>query len=262
MNTAEGFEILSPVSEAPILSVLVPVYNEVGTVLTLIDRVRKVPIRKEIVIVDDCSTDGTREVLKELTDGARNDGNNQLVVLLHDQNRGKGAAIRTALPHARGCCVAIHDADLENDSRDLPRLLERLARDPDLAAVYGSRWLGDASRGPAASRLAARILSVLVRLLFGARLSDPPTAQKVFRAGVIRSLPLGADRFEFCAEVTAEALRRGHRIAEIPVAYRPRTRAEGKKIRWRHGVLQVWTLLRCRLKARSAAGHLTARRPS
>ncbi len=218
-----------------------PLYNEAATLPLLLQRVSAVPVEMQIVMVDDASTDGTREVLASEAQ-ARGDA---VTVVLLPANGGKGAAIRAGLPHAVGEYVIIQDGDLEYDPADYVKLLAA-AEETGAPVVYGTRF----SRGWPAMRLPNKIvnwlLAAMVRALYGARLTDEATCYKLFRREVLVSLPLVCRRFEFCPEVTAKALRRGHRIVEAPISYQARGFAEGKKIRWTDGVQAIWTLLRYR----------------
>lgn len=221
------------------LSVLIPCYNERETIGEVVRRLKATGLDLEIIIVDDGSTDGTDEVLGALSD----DG---CKLVYHDRNRGKGAAIRTALEHATGDVVVTQDADLEYDPQDLPRLLEPI-RAGRSSVVYGSRNLRPANvRSYLTFYWGGRLLSWLTNVLYGSRITDEPTGYKMFRSELLRDLPLDSQRFEFCPEVTAKLLRRGYSILEVPISYRPRNFAEGKKIRWTDGVRAMWTLVRYR----------------
>ena len=223
------------------LSVLVPVYNEHATVETLLQRVLAVPVDKEVVVVDDGSRDGTRDVLAELAKRL------PIRVIFHEQNRGKGAAIRTALAEARGEIVIIQDADLEYDPADYPKLIAPIVRG-ETNVVYGSRYMGHDNPLPLTHfKVAVLLLNAMANVLYGTRLTDEATCYKVFRASLIRSIPLRCERFEFCPEVTAKVSKRGEKIVEIPIRYHYRTKAEGKKIGWSDGFEAIWTLLRYRV---------------
>jgi glycosyltransferase involved in cell wall biosynthesis len=229
----------------PLLSVVVPVYNEemaIGDLLRRLLGAGEIPL--EILVVDDGSTDRSREIAEGL---ARQDS--RIRLLRHPNNLGKGAAIRTALPHLRGGVVAIQDADLEYDPADLPRLVAAFA-DPAVEVVYGSRWLGR-RRTPQrwSSYLASRLLSALTNVLYGSAITDEPTGYKLFRASVLRGLALECSGFDFCPEVTAKVLLLGCKIHEAPISYAPRTYAQGKKISWWDGVRAAWVLLKLRLRA-------------
>ena len=223
------------------LSVLIPVYNEVGTVEEIVRRVMAAPYRKEIIIVDDGSTDGTAGRLQCFR------GVKGVEILTHTENRGKGAAIRTALQRATGRFTIIQDADLEYDPRDYPLLIELLKRG-ETRVVYGSRYLSGRNELPITKFwVGVKLLNFMVRVLYGAILTDEATCYKAFDTALLRSLGLRCERFEFCPEVTAKLLKRGHGIIEVPVGFRYRTVAEGKKIGWCDGFAAVWTLLKYRL---------------
>jgi len=224
----------------PLLSVLVPAYNERATLAPLLERVVAVEVDKEVIVVDDGSTDGTRELLRELA------GRLPVRALYHPANRGKGAAIRTALAEARGEIVLIQDADLEYDPADYPRLIAPIQRG-ETDVVYGSRYLHPGNALPLTHyKVGVLALNRFANLLYGLRLTDEATCYKVFRTRLLKALPLRCERFEFCPEVTALVALRGERILEVPISYRYRTRAQGKKIGWRDGLEAFWTLLRCR----------------
>ena len=227
-----------------LLSIIVPVYNEVATVRAVVDRLQSIdlPVPREILVVDDGSTDGTREVLA----GAVRDGAS-VTVLLAERNGGKGSAIRRGLDRATGTIVAIQDADLELDPQQLRALVA-----PILAGttkvVYGSRFLSGASGAPWVTVAANRVLTGVTNVLFGSALTDMETCYKVMRTDVARSLRLTANRFDIEPEITARLLRHGHQIQELPVRFDARSRAQGKKIGWRDGVraLQVLAIERFR----------------
>ena len=225
----------------PLLSVLVPVYNERATLQALLERVLAVPVEKEVLVVDDGSRDGTREVLATLAQRL------PIRAFYHDRNRGKGWAIRTALPEARGEIVIVQDADLEYEPEEYPKLIEPILRG-EANVVYGSRYLGRDNPLPFTHyKVGVLLLNALVNLLYGTHLTDEATCYKVFRATLIKSIPLRCVRFEFCPEVTARVAKRGERILEVPIRYHYRTRAQGKKIGWRDGFEAIWTLLRYRV---------------
>ena len=233
----------SPVpAERPLLTVLIPVYNEERTVEALLRRVADGPYPgKEVIVIDDGSTDATPRLLEAWA------GRPGFVLLRHDKNRGKGAAVRTGLPHARGEVTIIQDADLEYDPADYPRLVEPILRG-EARAVYGSRYLDPGRRLPwTRFRLGVVFFNLLVRLLYGRRLTDEATCYKAAATGLWRSLGLRAERFELCPEMTAKLCRRGVRIVEVPISYHPRGVRRGKKIGWRDAVQTAWTLLKWRI---------------
>lgn len=227
------------------LSVIIPVYNEKNTIVEIINRVKAINIDKEIIVVDDCSTDGTQEILKPLSVS-----NNPIKLFFHETNLGKGSAIRTALQHVSGDIVIIQDADLEYDPQDYYKLIEPITCGKELV-VYGSRMLSySLSNYSHLSFLFGGIfLSWVTNVLYRANITDEPTCYKVFKTEVIKNLNLKCKRFEFCPEVTAKLLRKGVRIREVPINYKPRKKHEGKKINWKDGIQAIWTLLKYRLKS-------------
>ena len=229
------------------ISVIIPVYNEFRTFKQVLERVRQAPLpqgcSKEIVVVDDGSTDGTTEMLDE---HAR-----EGVVVGHRsaRNFGKGAAIRAGIALASGDILLIQDGDLEYDPNDYARILEPIVNG-SADIVYGSRFLGRPTGMAMQNRIANRILTAAANLLYGARITDEATAYKAFRASILRGMHLECRRFEFCPEVTAKARRLGYRIREVPIAYNARGIAQGKKIRARDGFEALWTLIRYRFTPR------------
>jgi glycosyltransferase involved in cell wall biosynthesis len=227
--------------------VVVPAYDEIRTAETLLRRVRQVPLELEVIVVDDGSTDGTRELLRELEEEGVVD-----VLVFHETNRGKGAALRTGFEHATGDVVVVQDADLEYDPLELPRLLEPILRG-QADAVYGSRFLG----GPHRVLLfwhsvGNRVLTLLSNMFTDLNLTDMETCYKMVRRELLLSLPLSADRFGFEPEVTARLAQAGARIYELPISYHGRSYAEGKKIGWKDGVQALWCILRYNVLARRA----------
>jgi glycosyltransferase involved in cell wall biosynthesis len=223
----------------PLLSVVIPVYNERATLEEVVRRVQAVPIEKEIIVVDDGSTDGSREILARAPTGS-----SEIRVLLQDDNRGKGAALRRGFREARGAIVLVQDADLEYDPADYPQLLAPIERGV-ADVVYGSRFLGGPHRVLLFWHyLGNRALTTLSNVFTNLNLSDVWTGYKVFRAEVLHGLDLREDRFGFEAEVTAKIARGRWRVYEVPIAYHGRTYAEGKKITWKDGVRGVWVTLR------------------
>jgi dolichol-phosphate mannosyltransferase len=242
---AQRAEAASPATPPPtaraVLSVLMPVYNECASLLALLDRIRAVPVEKEILVVDDASTDGTRDLLKNRVEGRYPD----VRVFYHERNQGKGAAIRTAIPHATGEYSIVQDGDMEYDPQDYLVILEAF-RTRRASVVYGSRFMQGWPRMRLANKLVNKLLAWMVRFFFHMPLTDEATCYKAFRTEVLQSVPLTCRRFEFCPEVTAKMIRRGHRIVEVPIHYEARSMAEGKKIRWTDGVTAIWTLLKYR----------------
>lgn len=222
------------------LSVIIPVYNEVESIREIIERVQKTGLAWEIVIVDDFSRDGTRDILKDM------DGKDRIRVLLHEKNQGKGAAVRTGLEAARGDVLLIQDADLEYDPRDYPTLLKPL--EEGLAdVVYGSRFLGGPRRVVMFWHMIAnKLLTFMTNLLYNTILSDMETGYKVFRREVIEGMPLHARRFDFEPEFTAKVLKRDYRIFEVPITFNPRDYSQGKKIKLKDAFEAVWALLKYR----------------
>jgi glycosyltransferase involved in cell wall biosynthesis len=226
----------------PVLSVVVPVYNEERTVEALLSKLMLGPYPdKEVIIVDDGSQDATPRLLKRWADHPG------VQVIHHERNLGKGAAVRTGLGCARGLITIIQDADLEYDPEDYPQLVERI-RCGETDVVYGSRYLAAKQRLPWTKfRVAVWFLNTLVRLLYGQRITDEATCYKALRTSLLRDLNLQAIRFELCAEITAKVCRLGIPIVEIPISYHPRSQSDGKKIRWRDGWEAIWTLLKWRI---------------
>jgi glycosyltransferase involved in cell wall biosynthesis len=222
------------------LSVIVPVYDERNTVVEIVRRMRAVdiPLEREIVLVDDGSTDGTRDVLGQLSDST-------VKVVLHAANQGKGAAIRTGLEHVTGDLVIIQDADLEYDPEDWPKLLAPVLSGK-ARVVYGSRFTGERRNMLYLHWLGNRFLSFVTNVLYNTTLSDMETCYKLFDAEVIRGLTIRSSRFDFEPEITAKVLRRKIRIYEVPISYAGREFHEGKKITWRDGFVALWALVKYR----------------
>lgn len=221
------------------ISILIPVYNEHKTILDLLDLVGGVDLEKEIILVDDFSSDGTREMLKEKF----GDGKGEIRVFYHDMNKGKGAAIRTALSHASGDYVIVQDADLEYSPHDMI-LMAAVVRDTGAEAVYGSRFLKTWRTTSFPHYMVNKTLTGLTNMLFGGNLTDMETCYKMVRTDIMKELDIKARRFEFEPEVTTKLLKRGIKIVEIPVSYRGRSYDEGKKIGWRDGLEAIITLFR------------------
>ena len=227
-----------------LLSIVVPVFNEETTVRAVIERLLAIdlPVAREILVVNDGSTDGTRSVLDALPAAGES-----LRIVHAAVNGGKGRAIRTGFEQARGTIVAIQDADLELDPAELATLVQPiLAGDTDV--VYGSRFLHGSQGAPLISVAANRFLTALTNVLYGAHLTDMETCYKVMRREIARDLRLEANRFDIEPEITGKLLRAGHRIVERPVRFEPRSRAQGKKIGWRDGVKAITVLAKHRFK--------------
>ena len=225
------------------LSILIPVYNERHTVELLLKRVEAVPYEKEIIVVDDASSDGTREILERLSRNNRE----QMRLFLHTRNRGKGAAIRTAIEHVTGDIVIIQDADLEYDPQDYPRLLEPiLGGHADV--VFGNRFHGGPHRVLYFWHYVGnRLLTNLCNIATNLNLSDMEVGYKVFRTEVLQRLRLRSDRFGIEPELTVKVAKLGCRVYEVPIAYHGRTYAEGKKITWKDGIAALYYIIRFRL---------------
>jgi glycosyltransferase involved in cell wall biosynthesis len=224
------------------LSVIMPVYNEEDTLAEILSQVRDVDLQdveKEIIVVDDGSTDGSRDIM------AREAEVGDLRIFFHDQNRGKGAAVRTAIEEASGDMILIQDADLEYDPRDYPTLIQPIV-EGRVAVVYGSRFLGPRKAMLFWHMLGNKILTLTTNILYNAILSDMETCYKCFRADVLKDIPLHSRRFDFEPEVTAKVLKRRHRIFEVPISYYGREYDEGKKITWRDAPVAFWTLIKYR----------------
>jgi len=226
------------------LSVVVPVYNERNTLVEVLRRMRAVElpdgVEREIIVVDDGSTDGTRDVLRQL-------GDSTVRIVMHDTNRGKGAALRTAFAHATGEYVLVQDADLEYDPEDWPKLLNPVLRGR-ARVVYGSRFTGERRNMLLLHWIGNRFLSMTTNVLFNTTLSDMETCYKLIDRNLINEMNLQSNRFDIEAEMSAKILKRGVRIYEVPISYSGREFDEGKKITWRDGISALYTLIKYRFR--------------
>lgn len=225
------------------ISVIIPVYQEKNTIGEIINRLNRVDLPKEIIIVDDGSTDGTREVLSKFPTSEF------FKIIYHDRNKGKGSAIKTALPYLTGDIVIIQDADLEYDPSEYPKLIEPILNKETLV-VYGSRNLKRNKKSYIHFFLGGILLSKIANLLYGCHLTDESTGYKVFATEVLKNIDWKAERFDFCPEITAKILRKGYQIKEVPISYYPRKFSEGKKITLKDGLTAIWTLIKYRFLAR------------
>src|ERR1700730_6384593 len=241
----------------PKVSIVIPVYNEKNTVCEILRRVEEADMRKEIVVVDDCSKDGTREILEALAErqgrgesqALANDGEDpielrNLRVLFQGKNQGKGAALRRGFAQATGDIVLVQDADLEYDPRDYPKLLEPIL-EGRADVVYGSRFLGGPQRVHYFWHYVAnKALTLLSDIFTNLKLTDMETCYKVFRKEVLQKIQLRSDRFGFEPEITAKIAKHNWRIYEVPISYAGRTYEEGKKITWKDGLKALWYIVR------------------
>jgi len=221
------------------ISVIIPVYNERGTILEVVQRVQKQPFDKEIIIVDDCSTDGTTNLLKQ-TDWPEN-----VQIYFHTKNMGKGAALRTGIPHATKAITIIQDADLEYNPDDFGVVLKPIL-DGVADVVYGSRFLGIHRSFMLHHYIGNKMLTIMTNILYNNMLTDMETGYKAFRTEIIQGVKIKSHRFDFEPEITAKVLKKGYRIYEVPIYYAGREYAEGKKITWRDGFSAMWALIRFR----------------
>ena len=221
------------------LSIVMPVFNEKETIRVILAQVRAVNLVNEIIAVDDFSTDGTREILKE------EEQKGDVTLVLHDRNRGKGAAVRSGLARFTGDIVIIQDADLEYDPRDYAILIRPIV-EGRVKVVYGSRFIGPRKDMLFTHWLGNQGLTLITNILFDTTLSDMETGYKVLCADIAKGLNIKSDRWGIDPEITAKVLKRGNRIFEVPISYYGREFYEGKKISWRDGFVVLWTLLKYR----------------
>ncbi|MBW3540177.1 MAG: glycosyltransferase family 2 protein [Planctomycetes bacterium] len=230
-----------------LLSVVVPIYNEEATLTAIVERIRAVPIRKEIVLVDDASRDGSADILRSLERQVIDGPDNRIRVAFHEQNRGKGAALRTGFQMAQGDAVIVQDADLEYDPSEYPRLLQPIVEDR-ADVVYGSRFLGDQPHRVLYfwHYIGNRFLTTLSNCFTNLNLTDMETCYKVFRRSVLAEVAprLKQNRFGIEPEITARIARRRYRIYEMSISYSGRTYEQGKKIGWRDGLKALWCIVR------------------
>lgn len=224
-----------------LLSVLMPVFNEVRTLDQIIERVEAVELPKEIIIVDDYSTDGTRELYKKY------EGRPNIRVYLHEKNKGKGAALQTAISQIKGTHVIIQDADLEYDPDDYPVLLRPILRG-DADVVYGSRFKGSGRAFLFFHYVGNQFLTFLTNILYNCNLTDMETCYKCFKREVFDKVHLKSDRFNIEPEITAKIFKNKFRVFEVPIRYSGRDFEEGKKITWRDGFSAIWTLIKYKFK--------------
>ena len=223
------------------LSIIIPVFNEKNTIAELLRQVIAVDLDKQIIIVDDGSKDGTRELIKEMNQ----DG---LTIAFHQKNQGKGAAVRTGLQLVKGEVVVIQDADLEDDPQDSHAMIEAMTQ-KQAQVIYGSRILNKENpQGHLSFYMGGRLVTVATNLIFGSKLTDEPTCYKMFRTEVLEDIDIESDGFEWEPEITAKILKKGIPIEEVPISYEPRPVDHGKKIKARDGIKALWTLLKYRLR--------------
>lgn len=229
------------------LSIVIPVYNELMTIREILDKVSSVDVglEKEIILIDDCSTDGTRDILKDISDR----GSDNIKVVFHEMNGGKGTALRTGFKYVTGDITIIQDADLEYDPADYPNLIKPIIQDKS-DVVYGSRFLGNRRPdGMAFSNLMAnRFLTSLSNILTGFKITDMETCYKVIRTSILKDIELKSERFGIEPEITAKLARKKVRLVEIPISYYGREQSEGKKINWKDGFSAIYHIFKYRFE--------------
>jgi glycosyltransferase involved in cell wall biosynthesis len=220
------------------LSVIIPLFNEINTIDAIIDKVNSVPIEKEIIIVDDCSTDGSREFIQNLN-------TENIIIACHEKNMGKGFAIRTGLKYVTGEIIIIQDADLEYDPNDYPKLIEPIIN-KKTKVVFGNRYHSGNDMFLSKFKLAVLLLTKMANLLYSININDEATCYKVFHKEVFEHVKLNCKRFEFCPEVIAKVSKAGFGITEIPINYHARSISDGKKIKFKDAIEAFYTLIKYR----------------
>lgn len=225
------------------LSIVIPIYNEAEHLEEILRQIEAVDIgmEKELILVDDCSTDGTRDILEKL----QNSTDNSAKIFYHEINRGKGATVRTGFEHITGDITLVQDADLEYDPQDYPKLLEPILAD-EADVVYGSRFMEGRQEGLLRSYLANRFLTSLANFVNGTKLTDMETCYKVIKTDILKDISLRSDRFGFEPEITAKLAKRKCKIVDVPISYRGRDYHEGKTVSWKDGVAAIFHILRFR----------------
>jgi dolichol-phosphate mannosyltransferase len=221
------------------ISIIIPIFNEERLLPTVLTNIRQLPFEKELILVDDCSQDGTHAILEQEKKQP------DTKILYHSINQGKGASIRTGLKAVTGDIVIIQDADMEYTITDIPKVLAPILQG-QVQVSFGSRFKGNIEKMRLPNRVANYLLAWLVSLLYGQKITDEATAYKAFKTDVIQSIPLNCQRFEFCPEVTAKVLKRGYKIVEVPISFSARSFAQGKKIGWKDFIQAVYILLKYR----------------
>ena len=225
------------------LSIVIPIYNEIEHLEEILNQIDAVDIgmEKELILVDDCSTDGTREILERL----QNSEDNSAKIFYHEINRGKGATLRTGFQHVTGDITLIQDADLEYDPQDYPKLLQPILENK-ANVVYGSRFMEGRQHGLLRSYLANRFLTSLSNFVNGTKITDMETCYKVIKTDILKDITLRSDRFGFEPEITAKLARRKCKIVDVPISYRGRDYHEGKTVSWKDGVAAIFHIIRFR----------------